>query len=138
MFKLIRDNIPKIVQEKNEVIDFATVENDEFFYQLLLSKLSEEVNEFFISDDVTELVDILTVIKKIVECKKLTEEEFTELYNLKEKTNGEINILCFGLILQASPKQLKIFSTFLFVFCCFVLTFSWFRYTMYVLKNLNL
>lgn len=103
MFKLIRDNIPKIVQEKNEVIDFATVENDEFFYQLLLSKLSEEVNEFFISDDVTELVDILTVIKKIVECKKLTEEEFTELYNLKEKTNGKFDKRYIGFFPDPQP-----------------------------------
>ena len=65
MYKLVRDKIPELLQQSNQICNYAAIGNDEFFIFALKQKLVEEVNEFLSSHeviDVDELIDIQTVI----------------------------------------------------------------------------
>ena len=44
MFKLIRDKIPEIAKKENQVIHYATAENDELYIALLRNKFAEEAS----------------------------------------------------------------------------------------------
>ena len=46
MFKLIRDKIPEIAKKENQVINYATAENDELYIALLRNKFAGEASEF--------------------------------------------------------------------------------------------
>jgi predicted house-cleaning noncanonical NTP pyrophosphatase (MazG superfamily) len=59
--KLVRDKIPEIMRETGQVAVVHTADFDE--YQVLLrQKLTEEVDEFLMSQDFEELADILEVL----------------------------------------------------------------------------
>lgn len=85
MYKLIRDLIPELIQQTEGICNYAEVKNDEFYYALLQDKLIEEVNEYLATGEITELVDIITVIKYIADVAKV---DLKELYEEKLKTNG--------------------------------------------------
>lgn len=85
MYKLVRDLIPNIIQQTEGVCNYAEVKNDEFYYALLQDKLIEEVNEYLATGEITELVDVITVIKYIADVAKV---DLKELYEEKLKTNG--------------------------------------------------
>lgn len=86
MFKLIRDNIPTIVTKDGGKINYAAVQDDDFFKGLLRGKLVEELNEYFSSaDSLEELVDVITVINYIIGDRK---SEFDEMYAQKLKEVG--------------------------------------------------
>lgn len=86
MFKLIRDNIPTLIETDGGRINYAAVQEDEFFKSLLRGKLIEEVNEYLSSEDsLEELVDIKTVIDYLVGDRI---EEFKELFEQKFKDRG--------------------------------------------------
>ena len=82
MYKLIRDLIPNIIQQTEGICNYAEVKNDEFYYALLQDKLIEEVNEYLATGEMTELVDIITVIKYIADVAKV---DLKELYEEKRK-----------------------------------------------------
>lgn len=46
MYKLIRDNIPELMEAEDKVCNYAECKSDELFKELLIKKLDEEVNEF--------------------------------------------------------------------------------------------
>lgn len=85
MYKLVRDLIPSIIQQAEGICNYAEIKNDEFYYALLQNKLIEEVNEYLTTGEVTELVDIVTVIKYIADVAKV---DLTKIYEEKLKTNG--------------------------------------------------
>ena len=86
MFKLIRDNIPTIITQDGGKINYAAVQDDDFFKGLLRGKLVEELNEYFSSaDSLEELVDVVTVINYIIGDRK---PEFDEMYAQKLKEVG--------------------------------------------------
>ena len=85
MYKLIRDLIPELIQQTERICNYAEVKNDEFYYALLQDKLIEEVNEYLATGEITELVDVITVIKYIADVAKV---DLKELYEEKLKTNG--------------------------------------------------
>jgi predicted house-cleaning noncanonical NTP pyrophosphatase (MazG superfamily) len=86
MFKLIRDNIPTIITKDGGKINYAAVQDDDFFKGLLRGKLVEELNEYFSSaDSLEELVDVITVINYIIGDRK---SEFDEMYAQKLKEVG--------------------------------------------------
>jgi predicted house-cleaning noncanonical NTP pyrophosphatase (MazG superfamily) len=85
MYKLIRDLIPELIQQTEGICNYAEVKNDEFYYALLQDKLIEEVNEYLATGEITELVDVITVIKYIADVAKV---DLKELYEEKLKTNG--------------------------------------------------
>lgn len=67
--KLVRDNIPEILDKKNIPYNIHIADNIEFKKELI-TKLQEEVNEFLIDKSSEELADVLEVIDSI---KKLPE-----------------------------------------------------------------
>jgi predicted house-cleaning noncanonical NTP pyrophosphatase (MazG superfamily) len=101
MYKLIRDLIPNIIQQTEGVCNYAEVKNDEFYYALLQDKLIEEVNEYLATGEMTELVDIITVIKYIADVAKV---DLKELYEEKLKTNGGFDKRLVGFFPDPQPE----------------------------------
>jgi predicted house-cleaning noncanonical NTP pyrophosphatase (MazG superfamily) len=75
--KLVRDKIPEIILKDNE-LPSTRILNDEEYIQELNKKLQEEVNEYLEEENVEEMVDILEVIRAILEHKGITYEEIEE------------------------------------------------------------
>ena len=88
MFKLIRDKIPELAKKENKILNYATAENDELYIALLRNKFAEEASEFLRTGDVTELADVLTVLKALVEAANVSEEDFEKVCQEKLKANG--------------------------------------------------
>ena len=86
MYKLIRDNIPKLIKESGSVCDYAAVQNDEFYTNLLKDKLIEEVNEYLFSEDsLEELADIKLVVEYLIGNRI---HEFQHIYDKKLVEKG--------------------------------------------------
>lgn len=75
--KLVRDKIPEIILKDNE-LPSTRILNDEEYIQELNKKLQEEVNEYLEEENIEEMVDILEVIRAILEHKGVTYEEIEE------------------------------------------------------------
>ena len=60
--KLVRDNIPEILQEKGKGFAGHTANNKEEFFNKLKEKLQEEVDEFFEKPCAEEIADIQEVL----------------------------------------------------------------------------
>lgn len=88
MFKLIRDKIPEQAKKEGKIFNYASIENNELYTGLLRTKFAEEASEFLNSNDISELADVLTVIKAIIKDAGMSEEDFEKLYQDKLKING--------------------------------------------------
>ena len=75
MNKLVRDNIPNIIEQKGDKPDFVILDSFDY-YNELKKKLSEELTEFNESDDILELCDLVEVISAILDYKKIDGKEF--------------------------------------------------------------
>lgn len=75
--KLVRDRIPEIILKDNE-LPSTRILNDEEYIQELNKKLQEEVNEYLEAENIEEMVDILEVIRAILDHKGVTYEEIEE------------------------------------------------------------
>lgn len=75
--KLVRDKIPEIILKDNE-LPTTRVLNDEEYIKELNKKLQEEVSEYLEEENIEEMVDILEVIRAILEHKGVTYEEIEE------------------------------------------------------------
>lgn len=75
--KLVRDKIPEIILKDNE-LPSTRILNDEEYIKELNKKLQEEVNEYLEAENIEEMVDILEVIRAILEHKGVTYEEIEE------------------------------------------------------------
>lgn len=87
MNKLVRDNIPDIIEKTGDKPDFVILESADY-YNELKKKLAEELNEFNESDDVLELCDLVEVISAVLDYKKIDYKEFEEMRSKKRKKNG--------------------------------------------------
>ena len=105
MFKLIRDRIPEIAKKENRVINYATAENDELYIALLRNKFAEEASEFLDTGDISELADVLTVLKAIVKAAGISEEDFDKAYQEKLKTNGGFEQRYIGFFQDEQPAK---------------------------------
>ena len=86
--KLVRDDIPKVIEESNKKCETEVVKGEEVS-KLLNEKLQEEVNEYLESNDIEELADILEVIHGILHNKGITIEELEDIrINKKEERGG--------------------------------------------------
>lgn len=102
MFKLIRDNIPALVEAEGNQLNVAAVQNDEFFLALLKNKLIEEVNEYLSSENsIEELVDIKTVLDYLIGNRQ---EEFNLVYDGKLKEHGGFEKRYIGFFADPSPE----------------------------------
>ncbi len=81
--KLVRDNIPDIIESSNKKCEIEIVDGEELI-KLLNEKLQEEVDEYIVSNDIEELADIMEVIHSILHNKGVTIEEL-ETIRLKKK-----------------------------------------------------
>lgn len=75
--KLVRDRIPEIILKDNELPSTRILNNEEYI-QELNKKLQEEVNEYLEAENIEEMVDILEVIRAILDHKGVTYEEIEE------------------------------------------------------------
>jgi predicted house-cleaning noncanonical NTP pyrophosphatase (MazG superfamily) len=85
--KLIRDQIPEVINKKGKECEIRTLNQEEYMFYLN-KKLQEELDEYNQSGDLTELVDLTEVIYAIVCLKGLTLEEFEMLRLEKRETRG--------------------------------------------------
>ena len=85
--KAVRDRIPKIIRDSGAS---CTVKHlgDEEFLPFLERKLVEEVEEYGESGSVEELVDLVEVVYRILELKKVSVEVFNEMREEKAKKRG--------------------------------------------------
>ena len=86
--KLVRDNIPNIIEQQGDKPDFVILDSFDY-YNELKKKLTEEVTEFTNSDDVIELCDLIEVISAILDYKNINNKEFEEMRSKKNKSNGK-------------------------------------------------
>ena len=105
MFKLIRDKIPELAKKDGQVLNYATAENEELYIALLKNKFAEEASEFLNTGDVTELADVLTVLKALVKAAKVSEEDFEKICAEKLKTNGGFDKRYIGFFPDEQPAQ---------------------------------
>ena len=82
--KLIRDRIPEIIEGKGEKAVFHIADDAEYWSKLK-EKLGEEVEEFYASETVEEMADILEIINAICEYKKFNNKEIE--FNRKAKAD---------------------------------------------------
>ena len=84
--KLVRDNIPSIIENNGEVPITRTLTDEEYRTELY-KKLSEECDEVISSEikegTVEELADVLEVIKAIAELNNSCLEDVIEVANKK-------------------------------------------------------
>ena len=78
MNKLVRDNIPNIIEQKGDKPDFVILDSYDY-YNELKKKLSEELTEFNESDDILELCDLVEVISAILDYRNINGKEFEEM-----------------------------------------------------------
>ena len=88
MNKLVRDNIPNIIEQQGDKPDLVILDSFDY-YNELKKKLTEEVTEFTNSDDVIELCDLIEVISAILDYKNINNKEFEEMRSKKNKSNGK-------------------------------------------------
>ena len=94
--KLIRDNIPEIIEGNGEEPVFYRATNDELD-QRLLEKLNEEVEEFCESRETEELADILEIVHAIREHRGISAEQLRKLRAQKADQRGRFEK---GIVLE--------------------------------------
>ena len=85
--KLVRDKIPDIIL-KDHCLPSTRILNDDEYIKELNKKLMEEVNEYLEAENIEEMVDILEVIRAILEAKNVTYDEIEEKRIKKAKKRG--------------------------------------------------
>ena len=85
--KLVRDKIPEIILKDNELPTTRILDDEEYIKELN-RKLQEEVNEYLEAENIEEMVDILEVIRAILEHKGVTYDEIEEKRTKKANKRG--------------------------------------------------
>jgi Uncharacterized conserved protein len=85
--KLVRDNIPKIIESNGKKPLISTLNNEDYKKELD-KKLLEEVNEYLTDDNNEELADVLEVIMAILEYKKVDFEDIDKMRLEKKAKRG--------------------------------------------------
>ena len=85
--KLVRDKIVKIIEKRNEKIEYEILNNKDYKKELE-KKLIEEVNEFIEENSIEELADIFEVIYTIIKNKNYDIREIEEIRIKKKEERG--------------------------------------------------
>lgn len=85
--KLVRDNIPSIIRENNE-IPVTYIADDEEYQERLRAKLIEEAKEYSESGDLEELADIIEVINAIKKFEDISDSELQKVRKDKNERRG--------------------------------------------------
>ncbi|MBE6141057.1 MAG: hypothetical protein E7172_05980 [Firmicutes bacterium] len=89
--KLVRDNIPNIIENNDGIPVFRTLDDKEY-WNSLLNKIEEETNE--VANAITkeerkkELADLFEILKAMAEYNGFTLSEIEEEANIKRNKNG--------------------------------------------------
>ncbi|WP_049927522.1 nucleoside triphosphate pyrophosphohydrolase [Halopiger goleimassiliensis] len=86
--KLVRDEIPAIIEENGETPVVRTASDDDEYAAYLVEKLREEVTEYAEDRSPEELADILEVVRAIREFEGLTADELEALRAEKAAERG--------------------------------------------------
>jgi len=85
--KLVRDNIPQIIEAQGEKANIRVLSDAEYV-QCLREKLDEEVAEFHREQNTEELADILEVVFALGETLGCTREDLLECCRRKHEKRG--------------------------------------------------
>lgn len=85
--KLVRDNIPQIIQSSGKRCQTRVLSDDEYL-RCLGAKLQEELTEYLQSGEIEELCDIAEVVRAIVLAKGYTFKQFEIIRKQKAFKNG--------------------------------------------------
>ena len=85
--KLVRDNIPQIIEKSGKTCKTRTL-GDEEYIAALNAKLREEFDEYVQSGEVVELADLVEVALALACAKGVTQERFEEIRQEKAAKNG--------------------------------------------------
>ena len=85
--KLIRDNIPAIIEAQGRNATFHILDDAEYSKELE-RKLDEEVQEFHSDRNLEELADILEVVYALAEDLGCSKEQLLEAYKKKHAERG--------------------------------------------------
>ena len=99
--KLVRDNIPQIIEKSGKHALIETL-SDKEYEAFLERKLDEEVNEYHDSKDLEELADILEIIISLAKIKGCS---FSDLVNLQVKKAEEKGGFSKKIFLIAVAEQ---------------------------------
>lgn len=108
MNKLVRDNIPDIIEKTGDKPDFVILESADY-YNELKKKLAEELNEFNESDDVLELCDLVEVISAVLDYKNIDYKEFEEMRSKKAKRTADLKTEYFSTVFIECGKTIIAF-----------------------------
>ena len=89
--KLVRDRIPKIIEQNGQIPKTHICKSDEEYWEKLKDKLKEEVDEFLEDSEEGEIIDVLEVIDAIKEFKNFDENKIQELKESKKNKRGGFN-----------------------------------------------
>lgn len=85
--KLVRDNIPEIIEADGKHCTVETLSDEEYLC-LLDCKLNEELAEYQESKSLEELADLLEVMQAVVKARGWTMEELEQLRAKKAAERG--------------------------------------------------
>jgi predicted house-cleaning noncanonical NTP pyrophosphatase (MazG superfamily) len=88
--KLVRDEIPEII-EANDETPVTHIADETEYERRLLDKLDEEVAEYSEEQSVEELADVLEVIHALREHHGITREELAQIKEEKASERGRFD-----------------------------------------------
>ena len=92
--KLVRDHIPRIIEETGGKAEIRILADEE--YRIFLEKkLDEEVGEYHREQNAEELADILEVVFALAENIGCSRQELMEIYQRKHDARGGFADRCF-------------------------------------------
>ena len=94
--KLVRDEIPRIIEKNGETSITHSAESDEYS-ERLDEKLAEEVSEYLESGEIEELADVLEVLHAIREDRGISRESLREKRRRKAEEWGRFDE---GIVLE--------------------------------------
>ena len=88
--KAVRDKIPEIIEKSGKRCVVQKLADEDFLPELE-KKLNEELEEYYSSNSIEELADIVEVIFRILELKNVNKNDFDILRLEKLKNRGGFN-----------------------------------------------
>lgn len=86
--KLVRDKIPEIIKQSGKMPEVHVATENEY-YARLKEKLSEEINEFILTESKEELADVLEVLYAISDLKGFDKSEVEIIRTKKAEERGK-------------------------------------------------
>jgi len=85
--KLVRDNVPDILEKKGKRVLFSRANSSEYKLKLK-EKLKEETQEYIIDGAPEDLVDVLEVVYALAEQSGLSKQKLEKLRKAKAEFKG--------------------------------------------------